>query len=88
MAKTKQMLMLDQNLFKSHLNSTFVLPQTTKQNDMTHAIEVEVTHKIIITTKTTIHKTDIALHLEIDRFSDDKSTTQLSTSFRTQSFSS
>ena len=54
---------LDQNLLKSHLYSTFVLPQTTEQNHMIHAIEVEVIHEIIITK--TIHKADIALHLEI-----------------------
>ena len=58
------MHMLDQNLLKSPLYSTFVLPQTTEQNDMIHAIEVEVIHEIIVTK--TIHKTDIALHLEID----------------------
>ena len=33
---------------------------------MIHAIEVEVIHEITITTKITIHKTDIALHLEND----------------------
>ena len=33
MMKMKEMLMLDRNLFKSHLYSTFVLPQTTEQND-------------------------------------------------------
>ena len=58
------MHMLDQNLLKSHLYNTFVLPQTTEQNCMIHAIEVEVIHEITITK--TIHKTDIALHLEID----------------------
>ena len=57
--------MLDQNLLKSHLYSTFVLPQTTEQNDILHAIEVEVIHELTITTKITIHKTDNALHLEI-----------------------
>ena len=56
--------MLDQNLLKSHLFSTLVLPQTTEQNDVIHAINVEVIHEIIITK--TIHKTNIALHLEID----------------------
>ena len=66
MTKTKEMHMLDQKLLKSHFYSTFVLHQTTEQNDMIHAIEVEVIHKIIITTKITIHKTYIALHLEID----------------------
>ena len=57
--------MLDRNLLKSHLYSTFVLPQTTEQKDMIHAIEVEVVHALIITTKILIHKTDIALHPEI-----------------------
>ena len=33
---------------------------------MIHAIEVEVIHETTITTKITIHKTDIALHLEND----------------------
>ena len=46
MTKTKEMHMLDQNLLKSHLYSTFVLPQTTEQNDMIHAIELEVIHEI------------------------------------------
>ena len=40
MMKTKEMHLLDQNLLQSHLYSTFVFPQTTKQND----IEVEVIH--------------------------------------------
>ena len=62
--KTKEMHMLDQNLLKSHLYSTSVLPQTTEQNNMIHAIEV--IHGIVIATKLTIHKTDFALHLEID----------------------
>ena len=56
--------MLDQNLLKSHLYNTFVLPQTTEQNYMIHAIEMEVIHEIIISK--TIHKTDIALYLEMD----------------------
>ena len=58
--------MLDQNLLESHLYSTFVLPQTTEQKNVIHAIEVEVVHGLIITTKILIHKTDIALHPEID----------------------
>ena len=66
MMKSKELHVLDQNLLKSHLYSTFVLPQTTEQNDMIHAIEVEVFRKINITTTIIIHKTDIALHLEID----------------------
>ena len=37
-----------------------------EQNDLIHDTEVEVHHEIIIKTKTTIHTTDIVLHLEID----------------------
>ena len=44
--------------------NTFVLHQTTEQNDIIHAIDVEVIHEIIDTKL--VHKTDIALHLEID----------------------
>ena len=33
---------------------------------MIHDTEVGVHHELIITTNTTIHKTDIVLHLEID----------------------
>ena len=66
MMKTKEMHMLDRKLLKCQLYSTFVLPQTTEKNDMIHIIEVEVIHEIIITTKIQIHKTDIALHSEID----------------------
>ena len=40
--------------------------QTTEQNNMIHFIEVEVIHGTIITIKILIHKTDIALHPEID----------------------
>ena len=58
--------MLDQNLRKSRLYSTFVLLSMTVQNDMIHAIEVKVILGIIITTTITIHKTDIALLLKID----------------------
>ena len=60
------MHMLDQNLLKSHMYSTSVLPQTTEPNDEIHAIEVDVIHEIIITSKIIIHKTVIALHPEID----------------------
>ena len=49
--KIKEMLMLDQNLLKSHLYITFLLPQTTEENDMIHAIEVEVIHEIFIKQK-------------------------------------
>ena len=74
MMKRKEMLMLDQSLVKNHLYNTFILLQTTEQNEMIHDIEVEVHHKIIIITKTTIHKIDIAQHLEIS-LSYDKNTT-------------
>ena len=62
----KKRLMLDRNLLKNHLYSTFVLLQMIEQKDMIHVFEVEVIHKIIITTKILTHRTDIALHLEID----------------------
>ena len=68
MMKTKEMLMQDQNLLRNQLYNAFVLRQTTEQNEMIHDIEVEVHHEIIIITETTIHKIDIALHLEIDLF--------------------
>ena len=58
--------MLDRNLLKNHLYSTFVLLQTTEENDMTHVIKVEIIHEINITTKNVFQKTDIALHPEID----------------------
>ena len=35
-----------------------------EQNDMMHAIEVEVHHEIIIITKMIVNKTDTVLHLE------------------------
>ena len=62
MMKTKEMLMQNQNLLRNHLYNTFVLPQTTEQND----IEVEVNHEKNFIPKTTIHKIDIDLQLEID----------------------
>ena len=65
MMKIKDMLMLDRNLLKNHSYSTFVLPQLIEQKDMIDAIEVEVVHGPINTTKRLIHKTDIALHPEI-----------------------
>ena len=65
MMRTKEMLMLDQNFFRNHLYSTFVL-LPTEQNDMINHIKVEVHHEIYITTKITIHKTDIVLRQEID----------------------
>ena len=58
--------MLDQNLLKNHLYSTSVIIQMIEQNAMIHDTEVEVHHEIFVATKTIIHKTDIALHLEID----------------------
>ena len=57
--------MLDRNLLTNLLYSTFVLPQTTEQNDIIHVIEVEVIHELNITTKKLLHKTYIALHPEI-----------------------
>ena len=66
MMKTKEMLMQDQNLLRNHFYNTFVLPQTTEQNDMIHDIEVEVQHGIVIIPKTTIRKIDVALHLKTD----------------------
>ena len=64
MTRTKEVHMLDQNLLKSHSYNTSVLSQTTEQNDMKHVFEVEVIHEIFIIK--TIHKTDIAIFLEID----------------------
>ena len=58
--------MLYQNLLKNHSFSTFVLPQTTEQDDMIHDIDVEVHHEKIIVQKTTIHKIGTALQLKID----------------------
>ena len=37
-----------------------------QKKDIIHAIEVEVFHELVITAKRLIHKTDIALHPEID----------------------
>ena len=48
MTKTKERHMLEQNLLESHLHNTFVLSQTTEQNDIIHAIEAEVFHGIVI----------------------------------------
>ena len=58
--------MLDQNLLRNHSYKTFVLPQTTEENDMIQSIEIEVHHEIIIMPKKAIHKIDIALHQEIN----------------------
>ena len=57
--------MLDQNLHKNHLYSTFVLLPMIDQNTMINDTEVEVLHETNVTTKT-IHKIDTVLHLEID----------------------
>ena len=65
MMKTNEMHMLDQNLHKYHLYSTFVLLPLIEQNTLIFDTEVEVPHETILTTKT-IHKIDTVLHLEID----------------------
>ena len=59
------MHMLDQNLHKNHLYSTFVLLPMIEQNTTIIDTEVEVPHETILTTKT-IHKINTVLHLEID----------------------
>ena len=66
MMKTKEDAFARSKSPYSLLYSIFVLHQTTEQKDMIHVIEVEVLHGIFITTKILIHKTDIALHSEID----------------------
>ena len=65
MMKTNEMHMLDQNLHKNHLYSTFVLLPMIEQNIMIIDTEVEVPHETILITKS-IHKIDTVLHLEID----------------------
>ena len=65
MMKTNEMHMLDQNLHKIHLYSTFVLLLMIEQKTMITDTEVEEPHETILTTKT-IHKIDIVLHLETD----------------------
>ena len=62
--KTNEMHMLDQNLYKNHLYSTFVLLPMIEQNTMIIDTEVEVPHETTLTT--TIHTIDIVLHLQID----------------------
>ena len=57
--------MLDQNLHKNHSYNTSVLLLMTEQKIMIIAIEVEVPHVTVLTTKL-IHKIDTVLHLEID----------------------
>ena len=65
MMKTNEMHMLDQNLHKNHLYSTFVLLPMIEQNIMIIDTEVEVPHEITLTTKI-IRKIGTVLHLEID----------------------
>ena len=65
MMKTNEMHMLDQNLHKNHLYSTFVLLLMIEQNIMIIDTEVEVLHETTLTIKT-IHKIDTVLHLKID----------------------
>ena len=65
MMKTNEMHMLDQNLHRNHLYSTFVLLPMIEQNTMIIDIEVGVLHETTLTTKT-IHKIDTVLHLEIE----------------------
>ena len=65
MMKTNEMHMLDQNLHKNLLYSTFVLLPMIEQNTMIINTEVEVLHETTLTTKT-IHTIDTVLHLEID----------------------
>ena len=57
--------MLDQNLHKNHLYSTFVLLPMIEQNTMIIDTGVKVPHETILTSKT-IHKIDTVLHVEID----------------------
>ena len=65
MMKINEMPMLDQNLQKDFLYSTFALLPMIEQNIMIIDIEVEVPHETALATKT-IHKTDTVLHLEVD----------------------
>ena len=65
MMKTNEMHMLDQNLHKNSLYSTFVLLPMIEQNIMIINTEVEVPHETTLTTKT-IHKIGTVLNLEID----------------------
>ena len=57
--------MLDLNLHKNHLYSTFVLLLMIEQNTMRIDTEVEVPQETTLTTKV-IHKTDTVPHLEIE----------------------
>ena len=57
--------MLDQNLHKNHLYSTFVLLLMIEQNTMIIDTGVEVPHVKTLTTKP-IHEIDTVLHLEIE----------------------
>ena len=65
MMTKNEMLMLDQNLHKNHLYSTFAHLLTTEQNTMTIDTEVEVLHETTLIIKI-IHETDTVPHLEID----------------------
>ena len=64
MMKTNEIHMLDQNLHKNHLYSTFVLLPMIEQNTYIIDTEVEVPHETTLTA--TIHKIDTVLLLEID----------------------
>ena len=56
MVKIKKMLMLDRYLLKKFLYNNFVLPQTTEQNDMIHAIEVDIIYKYFLQQKNNFTK--------------------------------
>ena len=62
MMKTNEMLTLDQNLLRNHLNSTFGLLAMIEQSDMIQDIEVELHHEIMITTKILIHTLETVNH--------------------------
>ena len=74
MMKTNEKHLLDQNLHKNHLYNTSVFLPMIEQNTLIIDTEVELPQEATLTIKT-IHKIDTVLHLEIDRFSYDKSTT-------------
>ena len=57
--------MLDQNLHKNPLYSTFVLLPMIEQNFLIIDTDVKVLHETTLITKT-VHKIDAVLHLEID----------------------
>ena len=66
--------MLDRNLLKGHLYSTFVLPQTTEQNDMIHVILNRSNSQNNYYNKN-INSQNRYRSTSRDRFSYDKSTT-------------